>query len=387
MEPSDNSVTHWRLDLEAVENNARDALRRRHAYRENPQAAENLPTIWRNRSLDIQANKHRTHFAAVITGLLARTSDSSANPLSLQTGKPTRIGRYSAQSVWARFYGVAQGVVSVNGLKSSPFVNGIYDQKKILERGWSDNANTATVDRIVGWMEEVAEYSHRQAEQALDAFLFEVPDAPSLDAIDYQALEQLSVAEVLSTIESFLIADTENGRRGQAFVAACLSLVHGDQVTTPVSINDPSRKSPGDVWLVTETSALVAEAKQKTVRSSDIRAFAKEVGDRLPGGVAVYAALVNDDSQKPLVGDWRSISESQGVLTAIYDSPSALLRDAVVWSGRPFTPAVTALCSLIRRQLIHLAVAPTTIAAWDSTLEVLNMVHAGAVIVQLPSEL
>jgi hypothetical protein len=277
--------------------------------------------------------------------------------------------------------------VSVNGLKSSPFVNGIYDQKKILERGWSDNANTATVDRIVGWMEEVAEYSHRQAEQALDAFLFEVPDAPSLDAIDYQALEQLSVAEVLSTIESFLIADTENGRRGQAFVAACLSLVHGDQVTTPVSINDPSRKSPGDVWLVTETSALVAEAKQKTVRSSDIRAFAKEVGDRLPGGVAVYAALVNDDSQKPLVGDWRSISESQGVLTAIYDSPSALLRDAVVWSGRPFTPAVTALCSLIRRQLIHLAVAPTTIAAWDSTLEVLNMVHAGAVIVQLPSEL
>ena len=367
--------TEWRLDLEAVENAARDALRRRQAYRQNPEAAVALPALWRDRSVEIQASKFRTHFAAVVTGLLARATDAAANPLSLQVGgKPAPLGRYSAQSVWARFYGVAQGTISVNGLKSSPFVNGIYDQKKLLERGWSDNANTATVDHIVGWMEEVAGYSPAQAEQALDAFLLEVADAPSLETVDYQALEQLSVVEVLLTFESFLIADTENGRRGQAFVAACLGLVHGDSVQTPVSINDPSRKTPGDVWLVNDTSRLVAEAKQKTVRSSDIRSFAKEVGDRLPDGVAAYGALVNADSKKPLSGEWRRISESQGVLTAVYDSPAELLRDAVVWSGMAFTPAVTRLCGLLRRQLIHLAVAPTTITAWDEALSILNLV-------------
>ncbi|MCF8526878.1 MAG: restriction endonuclease, SacI family [Candidatus Nanopelagicales bacterium] len=365
----------WHLDLEAVENAARDALRRRQAYRQNPAAAVTLPVLWRDRSVEIQASRFRTHFAAVVTGLLARATDAAANPLSLQVGgKPTPLGRYSAQSVWARFYGVAQGSISVNGLKSSPFVNGVYDQKKLLERGWSDNANTATVDRLVGWMEEVAGFTRAQAEAALDAFLLEVPDAPSLATVDYQALEHLSVVEVLLTVENFLIADTENGRRGQAFVAACLSLVHGDDVETPVSINDPSRKTPGDVWLVNDTSRLVAEAKQKTVRSSDVRSFAKEVGDRLPDGVAAYAALVNADSKKPLGSEWRAISETQGVLTAVYDSPAELLRDAVIWSGMAFTPAVTRLCGLMRRQLIHLAVAPSTLGAWDEALAIINVV-------------
>jgi hypothetical protein len=365
----------WHLDLEAVENSARDALRRRQAYRQNQSAAAALPVVWRDRSVEIQASKFRTHFAAVVTGLLARATDPAANPLSLQVGgKPTPLGRYSAQSVWARFYGVAQGTISVNGLKSSPFVNGIYDQKRLLERGWSDNANTATVDRLVGWMEEVAEYTPAQAESALDGFLLEVPDAPSSVTVGYEALEHLSVVEVLLTFENFLIADTENGRRGQAFVAACLSLVHGDDVETPVSINDPSRKTPGDVWLVNGTSRLVAEAKQKTVRSSDVRYFAKEVGDRLPDGVAAYGALVNADSKKPLSSEWRGISESQGVLTAVYDSPAELLRDAVIWSGMPFTPAVTRLCGLMRRQLVHLAVAPGTLAAWDESLAIINVV-------------
>lgn len=367
----------WHLDLEAVEDAARDALRRRRAYLGNPGAADSLPGVWRERSVEIQSNKYRTHFAAVVTGLLARATDAEANPLSLQVGgRPAQPGRYSAQSVWARFYAVAQGSISVNGLKSSPFVNGVYDQKKLLERGWSDNENTATVDRLVGWMEEVAGLTRAQAESALDGFLLEVPDAPSVETVDYRALEYLSVPEVLLTVENFLIADTENGRRGQALVAACLSLVHGEDVETPVSINDPSRRTPGDVWLINDASRLVAEAKQKTVRSSDIRSFAKEVGDRLPDGVAAYAALVNADSKKPLGGEWRTISDTQGVLTAIYDSPAELLRDAVIWSGMAFTPAVTRLCGLLRRQLIHLDVSPSTLAALDEALAVIRVVAA-----------
>ena len=94
----------WHLDLEAVENTARDALRRRQAYRQNPTAAVTLPAVWRDRSVEIQASKFRTHFAAVVTGLLARATDAAANPLSLQVGgKPTPPGRYKV----AAFYSIS----------------------------------------------------------------------------------------------------------------------------------------------------------------------------------------------------------------------------------------------------------------------------------------
>ena len=363
----------WRLDKDAVDNAVADALRRRRANKSSQESADALPTAWRTRSITVQSWP-KTHFAAVIASLVARVADSQANPLSLQKADGA-VGRYSAASVWNIFYARARGEISVNRLKASPFVNGLYDQRKTLSRGWTDNDNGRRVDEIVGWMEELAATSPEQARAALDAFLFEVPDAEVASEAAFEFGDDLVPTEVLPFIEGFLARDAELGRRAQAFVAACLAMVHGvEAVYTPVSIHDPSRRVPGDASLTGGSFQLAAESKWQTIGPADLREFSETVAEKTDGGTALYGALVNADSGKPLATSWRHVTEVTGTLTSIYDDPATLFRDAIVWSGLPFGPAVVKFFGIYRHFLQRLEVRPSSIVEWDQCAESLNIV-------------
>lgn len=357
--------TPWKLNLVAVENTTRDALRRRRAYRNSEAAAARLDPVWRARSATVQNWKYRTHFAAAVSGLLAKVTDAEANPLSLQLGKlPAQRGRYSAASVWKRFFDIAHGQIDMNGLKGSPFVNGIYDQKRLLERGWADNANTAQVDELVGWMEELANYEPQEALRALDSFLYEVPDARTTQSLSTVAIENVNPLAVLSAFAVFANSDTENGRRGQALALACMKLVVGPHAKGPRSVNDPSRRVPGDFYAVELGSWISGEAKQKTVGRSEIESFAESVGLLLPDAPAIYAALVNHESERHMREEWLSVTEHTGTLLTVFDSPQELVRDALVWAGRPLSQSVPELCSIYFECLQHLDVASATLADW-----------------------
>ncbi len=370
-----SGASPWRLDLEAVDNTVADALRQRRALLRPDADRSHLPRVWRDRAGIVLGWPRRTHFAPVITGLLARATDKDANPSSLQRGHGA-LGMYSAASVWAKFYDRAARQISVNGLKRHPFVNGLYDQKRKLERDWADNENAREVSTIVDWMDEVALMTPEQARTALWAFLLEVPDAvAAVDGV-FTPVCAFTPRQLFDMVCEFLNGDAEDGRRAQAFVAACLETMHPGQVSTPRSVNDPSRRSPGDVYAYSGELAVFAEAKWKTVTVTDVEQFGHEVAARVPGAIAIYAALVNADSGKPLAGIDDLVSDHTGILMRVYDAPEPLLRDALAWAGRPFAVSATAFLAHFLRFLQHIGVAAATVQAFLDAASALGVAFA-----------
>ena len=79
----------------------------------------------------------------------------------------------------------------------------------------------------------------------------------------------LGVAELSAAAERFVVRHPEEGRRGQALVAAALSLAFDDVRTSRV--NDPSRHWPGDVAVVVKNVfTMAAEAKQRPVPAAEV---------------------------------------------------------------------------------------------------------------------
>lgn len=367
----------WRLDRNAVDNTVADALRQRQAYLRHGADQSGLPLAWRDRARTVLGWPRRTHFAAVLAGLIARSTDELANPLCLQLGDGS-LGRYGATGVWEKYFDRAIGEVSVNGLKRNPFVNGVYDQKRDLERGWANSDNSREVDEVVGWMEELATLDRDAARAALHAFLVEIPDAAMTVDGEFAIARSIDPGELFHVVKTFLAGDAENGRRAQAFVAACLATVHPEKVDSPRSVNDPSRRAPGDAYANQDGLALFAEAKWKTVTQADLEQFSKEVGMRAPGAIALFAALVNADSGKPVANLEAEVTNNTGTLTAIYDSPEDLLRSALVWSGRPIDVAAAAFLGNFLQFLQHIEVAPTTVTRFKEAAASLDITFVPA---------
>lgn len=88
-----------------------------------------------------------------------------------------------------------------------------------------------------------------------------------------------SIASLLNTVEGFLKENPEEGRRGQAFVAAAFDMVYS--VVETSKVNDPSHKYPGDIRVFQtkglEKPTLLAEVRQKSVSESDVLIFAQRV--------------------------------------------------------------------------------------------------------------
>jgi hypothetical protein len=366
----------WKLKPSEVEATVAEALRHRSANRRENQNLEHLPYVWRDRSTEIQNWTMKTHFAIVLTGLIAKATDYRANSRSLRSDGNEEPGRFSAPQVWSKFYTRAVDAgVSTNGLKRMPHNNQPYLAKPWVEKN-TESTNVETkrlVALVFEWLNEANELNQFQAREALDAFLVEVPDIATLKSLRLSVDNELSPQLVFLQFEGFLNADTENGRRGQAFTAACLRLLHGDDVVTPASVHDPNFTALGDVSIVTETKSQGAEAKQKVVKIADVKDTAIELRTRAPGATLVYAALVNAHDGFSLRQNWKQVTEETGVLTVIYDDASTLIRDVVIASAQPFTEAIIELGQLLYEQLAHIEVRAETLNEWLAILRGLGI--------------
>jgi hypothetical protein len=233
------------------------------------------------------------------------------------------------------------------------------------------------VQSVYRWLEELSRLSQADAVLALDAFLVEVPDQAEHSALELLATRLVKPEEAFVAIEEFIIADTEHGRRGQAFMVACLNLLHGDEVETPESVNDPSRTSLGDATLRTRDKLQGIEAKQKIVSASHVRDTAKQLAEKAQDATLEYGALVNALDGKPLAANWREITKATGVLTVIHDDPATLLRDAIVASGKPFTAALVEVCENYYSRLAYVGVKEATLREWLDVMETLGVRRDG----------
>jgi len=125
------------------------------------------------------------------------------------------------------------------------------------------------LDYLCDCLRAVERYNADQALEALAAFLRvreqegARPPAPRLGP------RALAVPILIVAADRFITRNPEGGRRGQALVAGCLSLVFADVETSRV--NDPSRHWPGDVAVREDAEvSLVAEAKQRAATGTEI---------------------------------------------------------------------------------------------------------------------
>lgn len=358
----------WSLSAQDVEHTVASALRRRAANRRPGQDTSHLPAVWSSRCDEARSWPFRTHFAVLLTGLLAKAADAHADPRSLKTiAGPTAVGRFNAANVWKAFYDRAVPAgLDLGGLKAAPHNNQPYMSMKYID-GTTDSTRPATrlaVKMLHSWLTELNEYDQASAQDALDAFLLRVPDFAKVHEVALGATRDINPAEVFDAVTDFINADTENGRRGQALLAACLSLVHGDDVETPSSINDPSRNSLGDATIRQPGKLLGAESKQRIVTAAEVRNTAKELHRREPNAALMYGAFVNAEDGKPLSGQWRDYTKETGTVVVVHDDPASLLRDAIVWSAMPFPIAVVSFATKFYLALAHIDVRATTLEEW-----------------------
>ena len=367
------------LDLGAAETAIVSALDQRDADLRNG----HTPNAWAEICKEVYSwRTARTYLAPVLCGLLARSVTEAADPLSLQVSDAGDAGSYASASVWSIIRGHAEGRVFLLNLKGAPLNNSPFNGKKRVEPDWDNvsSANAAKFARLIQILTLIAAMNQAEAKEALRSFLFAAPSPPAADMFGASVgVGGVDLALMFIETERFLQDNTENGRRGQALTAAAFALIHGEDVDTPKSINDPSRGAPGDVRVMREDEprlALFAEAKQKVVQGDELSGFATEVRDFDATGVTGYAALVNRKTaatgrsrQDLALPDWRTVLEETGMLMAVWDNPADLIRDAIVWSALDVTTAVARLSALYARYLHHVEVSETTIPQWRAAAE------------------
>jgi SacI restriction endonuclease len=323
-----------------------------------------VPTGWVNHTERMHTARSASFTPMLGTALLAKATDRRVDAFALQEAASHRS--YSAR-------GLATGV-----LVPQCVLNGID-----LRTGGAEPLNNSPFFREekVGTHLKV----HRLARGDLDALLEALTDADFLEGEDavlafaafLRTRERLTekpqvvdpgpgvlgVHELGEASRRFIGAKSEGGRRGQAFVAACLDLVFSD--VTSGGIHDPDVKVPGDVLVGdgAEGVVLSAEAKQKTIDESTIALFVTRVAGAGIGR-AIYAAFGTAQPQLDIERLETQALERHAVLLTVLTEPERLLQAALFWTSTPLSTALREFPTLLARRLVDFGCDPMTGEEW-----------------------
>jgi hypothetical protein len=159
--------------------------------------------------------------------------------------------------------------------------------------------------------------------------------------------------------------NSENGRRAQAAVAGLLDVFAEGRVEAG-RINDPSRKSPGDVCVRSSVQSdsweKAIEVRDKPVTEEDVQIFAKKCIDM---GVREAAIVMVAEDQRPLdtmsLLDW---AISFGVGLTLFSNWRELTGQVLFWAALPKPEAAVQAARHIERRLIAIEASPQAVVYW-----------------------
>lgn len=328
----------------------------------------------------------RTPLALLWTGLLSRSTDSLVDPLSIQDGSGDY--GYNAAGLWAEvIVKHLTGRISLRKLKNIPFNNSPFNGKRRLALDWV-NVSAATQKSLTdlhGMLTVVEGMTPQEAERALLTVLLAAPEpdlvfgkAAQSRTADYPMLVPL--VDFADAVSNFITLNSDDGRRAQAFATACLEVALPDRVTTPASINDPSRTSPGDVKSLVKvgsevTGPLFVEVKDKPVRRQVVEKFLAELKTYDPDASAGYAAFANTEvveaklDPASRIPTGHELTRQSGMPVVVWRSPLEMLTQAVAWSGLPVSTVIWLCAHAYLRWLDHIDTGKNgSPAAWAERL-------------------
>lgn len=328
-------------------------------------------TRWETRVTELRAacdGASKTHIAALATALLARATDIRANPFALKA-KANVAGAYSARRL-------AKDVLAANAARleidigvtgREPLNNQPYFRYDVISRdmdikGNARRALTLVCDALDALQQVTTE---EEARAALRAFL-KVSRRRS-PSVRHRVSAISSATALADALAVFVGEDSEGGKRAQGVSAGILDVVFGPSRVLTSRINDPDRRFPGDVGVLTEDiSGLerALEVRDKPVCESDLD-FMVEKCSR--AGVAWAGVLAVDPGQGELVTAGPSArAQRRGVELVVFIGWRGFVEQALFWSGLPALSAAANAHLRVFERLREVEVCDAGLEAWNS---------------------
>jgi len=291
---------------------------------------EPLSATWERRVVEIAECPSQSYVAALGTALLAKAADERVDALTVKA----KVGpnAYSMRGVVkvlverASLYGYHLGRKGPEPLNNQPWFHSDRIDRAV---GVAKSAQPYH-RKLVRWLTELNQGSSADAMSGLVAFIrlrqkAEAAESQALGAL--QVVVKAPISDLLEVLQLFINEDTENGRRGQALVAALFELVY-DEVRLP-SVHNPTGLDV-TVWRGGKL-VLGVEVKQKVVTEAAVLHLGEEAALR---GIdkALFVALAPQQRRLDREGVLREALEYHGVLLSIYEGVVELVTGAVLAS-------------------------------------------------------
>lgn len=300
-----------------------------------------LPTEWIERTQLTGKSPSRTFVAMLGTALLARATDARVDPLVLKsTGSPAAgLAAYSARTVATGVLApiAVEHMIDIGTRGREPLNNQPFFHHKRVQRDMVvKDAVRPHLESLVQTLERLRDLTEDETLPALAAFLavrrrVARRPIPRITVVN----THWTVNEFVQAVADFVTSWPEDGKRGQAMVAAALDLVY--PAVTLGHINDPSSHVPGDVkgFLEEGTDVLPSvsvEVKQKQVERSDVLYWSQALS-RASVGRGIYVMLAPEQEEIDVDQLRKQVLTQRNVLIQLHASAAAFLHEAMIWSG------------------------------------------------------
>lgn len=185
------------------------------------------------------------------------------------------------------------------------------------------------------------------------------------------AAEDLAaIDDLLEAVAAFISKHPDNGRTGQAFVAAVLDLVYGADEIRLGKVNDPDASTVGDVHATRDDEIwLWAEVKQKVVTNGEVTGFVNKVSQQ-GGSRAIFCAFLNStypdyvQQQKAL-----DAARKKGVMLEFFDTPHSFLTQYFRVASGSSSDAVSRLIGALVNRVVESGCPQSTIDALSALFD------------------
>jgi len=337
------------------------------------EALEGSPSLsaWRENVRALQHEGSPMTYLAVLAVLLTARAMHDAAALDVRDIKAgtSEVG-YSASSIGSHLAAFAKEQrIDLRATSTQPMNNQPFTFKARIEPEMGAQDKFASQwDEFYRIVLEVNTLTSPDAAEVL-ALLFHLArrvDAPTIHV--RLATGGKSALDKVSAATAQFVADhSDNGKVGQAFVAAALDLLYGPDEVILGDTQDPDATTPGDVQVGAEPSGvwLWTEAKQKVIVTGDITGFLRKV-QSVGGERVVYFALVNSGYSghiQPTAIMKEAARLGMGV--HIIDSPAAALEWVLPLAPGTYGRVAASLLERMHARMTQAGCASATLSAFS----------------------
>lgn len=316
-----------------------------------------------------EAANMRTHIAFFGTALLAKSVDRRADlywikPRHAKEAEFAFSARTLSEKVLVPLsaeFGFSLGVTSRQPLNNQP-----YFRMTRLDDGTP--VHPASLPAFKYMLELVADLqtikSEEAARDALRAYV-SVRSSYQNRYTDPSKEAAVTPESLLAAISTFVAENSEGGKRAQAVVAGLMDVVVGFERVISDRINDPSRKTPGDVVVMDgDTVEKAIEVKDKPATVSDVQLFAKKCID-LGAREAAYVMVagVQQGLDEAALYEWAA---GFGIGLTLFHGWNDLVPQALFWAPSAKPDAAVAAALRIRERLVGVEADPASVARWEA---------------------